>query len=86
MNEELNKLDALTAIADIADEIVYDATSVDETLPPHEKYIVDADLIRKLSIALDQLHAIEEQQMANFASSVPSLIISDHEDSSDIIG
>ena len=80
MNEELNKLDALTAIADIADEILDDATSVDE------KYIVDGDLIRKLSIALDQLHAIEEQQMANFASSVPSLIISQHEDSSDIIG
>ena len=78
MNEELNKLDALTAIADIADEILDDATSVDE------KYIVDGDLIRKLSIALDQLHAIEEQQMANFASSVPSLIISQHEDSSDI--
>ena len=80
MNEELNKLDALTAIADIADEILDDATSVDE------KYIVDGDLIRKLSIALDQLHAIEEQQMANFASSLPSLIISQHEDSSDIIG
>ena len=82
--DQLNKLDVLTAIADIADGILDSATLV-ETLP-QERYMIDGDLIRKLSIALDQLHAIEEQQMANFASSGPSLIISDHEDSSDIIG
>jgi hypothetical protein len=68
----LNKLDALTEIADIADKIIYDATSLDETLPPHNQYIVDGDLIRELSAALDKLYAIEQQQLA------------EHEESSDI--
>lgn len=79
----LNKLDALTEIADIADKIIYGATSLDETLPPHNQYIVDGDLIRELSAALNKLYAIEQQQLAEFAASAPPLKISKHEESSD---
>ena len=43
---------------DICDDILEDSYSPSETLPPHEKYLVDGDLIRKLENHIDRI--IEE--------------------------
>lgn len=39
----------LDELLDIVESILYDATSTDETLPPHASYQVDGDLIRQLA-------------------------------------
>jgi hypothetical protein len=54
------KLEILEAIADVAENIAYDATSHHESLPPHEEYIVGGDLIRKLGTLIEKLGEIEE--------------------------
>jgi hypothetical protein len=40
---------------DICDDILEDSHSPDETLPPHEEYLVDGDLIRKLQNHIDRI-------------------------------
>lgn len=53
-------LDALEEIVDIADKITY---AYLET-PPQE-YVVDGDLLRELSAALNKFYAIEQQLVHN---------------------
>ena len=43
---------------DICDDILDDSDSPDYTLPPHENYLVDGELIRKLN---DHINKIEEE-------------------------
>lgn len=40
---------------DICDDILEDSCSPIETLPPHEEYLVDGDLIRKLENHIDRI-------------------------------
>lgn len=51
--------DILTQIADIANEIINSAVSVEESLPPHSEYIVHGELIRELAEAL---HKLEQEE------------------------
>lgn len=51
----------LYQIADIADEIVKSSVSVEESLPPHNEYIVHGDLIRNLADALYRLEQVENE-------------------------
>ena len=51
----------LYQIADIADEIVRSSVSVEESLPPHNEYIVPGDLIRNLAEALQFLEQAENK-------------------------
>ena len=55
-----DKLELLEAIADIAEEIAFDSVASYESLPPHQEYIVEGDLIRKLGTLVEKLHSSEE--------------------------
>lgn len=51
----------LYQVVDISYEIVESAEALEETLPPHNEYVVYGDLIRKLAEALNNLEQEEDE-------------------------
>lgn len=51
----------LYRVADISYEIVENAEPLEESLPPHNEYVVNGDLIRKLAEALKNLEQEENE-------------------------
>lgn len=51
----------LYQVAAISYEIVTEAMALEESLPPHNEYVVNGDLIRKLAETLNNLEQEENE-------------------------
>ena len=58
--QQMKTIDLLNELWAIAEKISEEASSLYETLPPHEAYVVSGDLIRDLTVVLEQLQELEE--------------------------